>query len=148
MKSVMAMKSSNGWSNKWKPEWWEQKRLEKLNPLRFQNPLVLLSSSSFYREITLCYSFRFNSRNGMTPLHLSVWHSLRAEVISAFKTLREYVKNYHRVFDLACIDHKGMPEHPARTCTLEYKEGAICWGVVYCVRGVEEKKRFPMKDLR
>lgn len=26
----------------------------------------------------------------------------------------------------ACIDHRGTPEHPARTCTLEYKEGAIC----------------------
>ena len=26
----------------------------------------------------------------------------------------------------ACIDHRGTPEHPARTCTLEQKEGAIC----------------------
>ena len=26
----------------------------------------------------------------------------------------------------ACIDHRGTPEHPARTCTLEENEGAIC----------------------
>lgn len=25
-----------------------------------------------------------------------------------------------------CIDHRGTPEHPARTCTLEYKEGGVC----------------------
>ncbi|MFS7928270.1 putative glutathione-specific gamma-glutamylcyclotransferase, gamma-glutamyl cyclotransferase [Helianthus anomalus] len=58
-----------------------------------------------------------------------------------------YIKNYRRVFDLACIDHRGTPEHPARTCTLEYKEGAICWGAVYCVRGDEEKERLAMAYL-
>ncbi|KAJ9537417.1 hypothetical protein OSB04_030150 [Centaurea solstitialis] len=58
-----------------------------------------------------------------------------------------YIKNYRRVFDLACIDHRGTPEHPARTCTLEYKEGAICWGAVYCVRGGEEKERLAMAYL-
>lgn len=26
----------------------------------------------------------------------------------------------------ACIDHRGTPEHPARTCTLEYSEGSLC----------------------
>ena len=64
------------------------------------------------------------------------------------------IKDYRRVFDLgthillyysilnvishaivsdgfvfnvsACIDHRGTPEHPARTCTLEHKEGAVC----------------------
>ncbi|XP_076922850.1 gamma-glutamylcyclotransferase 2-1-like [Bidens hawaiensis] len=58
-----------------------------------------------------------------------------------------YIKDYRRVFDLACIDHRGTPEHPARTCTLEYKEGAICWGAVYCVKGSEEKERLAMKYL-
>ncbi|KAI3505523.1 hypothetical protein L1887_27654 [Cichorium endivia] len=58
-----------------------------------------------------------------------------------------YIKNYGRVFDLACIDHRGTPDHPARTCTLEYKEGAICWGAVYCVRGGEEKERLAMAYL-
>ncbi|CAH1437849.1 unnamed protein product [Lactuca virosa] len=39
----------------------------------------------------------------------------------------------------AFIDHRGTPEDPARTCTLEYKEGAVCWGALYCVKGGEEK---------
>uniref|UniRef100_A0A7N0TU28 Gamma-glutamylcyclotransferase n=1 Tax=Kalanchoe fedtschenkoi TaxID=63787 RepID=A0A7N0TU28_KALFE len=55
--------------------------------------------------------------------------------------------DYRRVFDLACIDHRGTPEHPARTCTLEEKEGAICWGAAYCVRGSPEKRRAAMKYL-
>ncbi|XP_039120220.1 gamma-glutamylcyclotransferase 2-1-like isoform X2 [Dioscorea cayenensis subsp. rotundata] len=51
-----------------------------------------------------------------------------------------YIKDYRRVFDLACIDHRGTPENPARTCTLEAKEGAVCWGAAYCVRGIEREK--------
>ncbi|KAK1367629.1 Gamma-glutamylcyclotransferase [Heracleum sosnowskyi] len=58
-----------------------------------------------------------------------------------------YIKNYKRVFDLACIDHRGTPEHPARTCTLEYDEGAICWGAAYCIRGGPEKERAAMEYL-
>lgn len=26
----------------------------------------------------------------------------------------------------ACFDHRGTPENPARTCTLEGSKGAIC----------------------
>ncbi|KAL0903345.1 hypothetical protein M5K25_027718 [Dendrobium thyrsiflorum] len=58
-----------------------------------------------------------------------------------------FIKDYKRVFDLACIDHRGTPEHPARTCTLEYKEGAVCWGVAYCVKGGFEKEREAMQYL-
>lgn len=58
-----------------------------------------------------------------------------------------FIKDYRRVFDLACIDHRGTPEHPARTCTLEYKEGAICWGAAYSVRGGPEKERKAMEYL-
>ncbi|KAJ8528401.1 hypothetical protein K7X08_022093 [Anisodus acutangulus] len=58
-----------------------------------------------------------------------------------------YIKDYKRVFDLACIDHRGTPEHPARTCTLEESEGAICWGAVYCVRGGLEKEKKAMEYL-
>ncbi|KAL8106980.1 gamma-glutamylcyclotransferase 2-1-like isoform X1 [Apium graveolens] len=58
-----------------------------------------------------------------------------------------YIKNYKRVFDLACIDHRGTPEHPARTCTLEFDEGAICWGAAYCIRGGPEKERAAMEYL-
>jgi cation transport regulator ChaC len=58
-----------------------------------------------------------------------------------------FIKDYRRVFDLACIDHRGTPEHPARTCTLEQKEGDICWGAAYCVRGGPERERLAMEYL-
>ncbi|KAL0658610.1 hypothetical protein Bca4012_079195 [Brassica carinata] len=58
-----------------------------------------------------------------------------------------YIKDYKLVFDLACIDHRGTPEHPARTCTLEKSAGAICWGVAYCVRGGPEKEKLAMEYL-
>lgn len=58
-----------------------------------------------------------------------------------------FIKDYRRVFDLACIDHRGTPEHPARTCTLEKIEGTICWGAAYCVRGGPEKERLAMEYL-
>lgn len=58
-----------------------------------------------------------------------------------------YIKDYRRVFDLACIDHRGTPEHPARTCTLESKEGEVCWGIAYCVKGGIEKERTAMQYL-
>ncbi|KAE9603757.1 putative glutathione-specific gamma-glutamylcyclotransferase, gamma-glutamyl cyclotransferase [Lupinus albus] len=58
-----------------------------------------------------------------------------------------FIKDYRRVFDLACIDHRGTPELPARTCTLEEKEGAICWGIAYCVRGGPEKENLAMQYL-
>nr|POE99834.1 gamma-glutamylcyclotransferase 2-2 [Quercus suber] len=57
-----------------------------------------------------------------------------------------YIKDYRRVFDLACIDHRGTPEHPARTCTLEQKEGAICWGAAYRVEGDPERERLAMEE--
>ncbi|MGV7400500.1 gamma-glutamylcyclotransferase, partial [Mycobacterium kansasii] len=58
-----------------------------------------------------------------------------------------YIKDYRRVFDLACIDHRGTPEHPARTCTLEYSEGSICWGAAYCVKGGPEVEAAAMQYL-
>ncbi|KAL9230441.1 hypothetical protein vseg_005790 [Gypsophila vaccaria] len=58
-----------------------------------------------------------------------------------------YVKDYRRVFDLACIDHRGTPEHPARTCTLEYSEGSICWGAAYCVSGGPDVEAEAMQYL-
>ncbi|PIN02595.1 putative cation transporter [Handroanthus impetiginosus] len=58
-----------------------------------------------------------------------------------------FIKDYRRVFDLACIDHRGTPEHPARICTLEESKGAVCWGAAYCVRGGPEKEAAAMKYL-
>ncbi|KAL5665382.1 hypothetical protein ACJX0J_025490, partial [Zea mays] len=51
-----------------------------------------------------------------------------------------FIKGYKRTFNLACIDHRGTPEHPARTCTLETDDEAICWGIAYCVKGGPEKE--------
>lgn len=58
-----------------------------------------------------------------------------------------FVKDYRRVFDLACIDHRGTPQNPARTCTLEANKGAICWGVAYCVKGGIEREKEAMQYL-
>eukprot|EP00262_Sarcandra_glabra_P007964 TRINITY_DN21125_c0_g1_i1.p1 TRINITY_DN21125_c0_g1~~TRINITY_DN21125_c0_g1_i1.p1 ORF type:complete len:232 (-),score=41.12 TRINITY_DN21125_c0_g1_i1:113-808(-) len=58
-----------------------------------------------------------------------------------------FIKDYKRVFDLACIDHRGTPENPARTCTLEAEEGAVCWGAAYCVKGGIERARAAMEYL-
>lgn len=58
-----------------------------------------------------------------------------------------YIKDYKRTFDVACIDHRGTPELPARTCSLEYDPGSICWGVAYCVRGGLEKEKTAMEYL-
>ncbi|XP_031478282.1 gamma-glutamylcyclotransferase 2-2-like [Nymphaea colorata] len=57
-----------------------------------------------------------------------------------------YIKGYRRVFNLACIDHRGTPERPARISTLEAVEGAVCWGAAYCIKGVE-KERAAMEYL-
>ena len=58
-----------------------------------------------------------------------------------------FIKDYRRVFDLACIDHRGTPENPARTCTLEAKKGAVCWGAAYGVKGSSEKERVALQYL-
>ncbi|KAJ8561283.1 hypothetical protein K7X08_027473 [Anisodus acutangulus] len=53
--------------------------------------------------------------------------------------------DHWRVFDLACIDHRGIPEKPARTCTLDESKGAICWGGAYCVQGGPEIEKKAME---
>ncbi|PSS11776.1 Gamma-glutamylcyclotransferase [Actinidia chinensis var. chinensis] len=60
-----------------------------------------------------------------------------------------FIKDYKRIFDLgkSCIDHRGTPENPARTCTLERNEGAVCWGAAFCVRGSPQKEKAAMEYL-
>ncbi|KAH9305959.1 hypothetical protein KI387_010363, partial [Taxus chinensis] len=58
-----------------------------------------------------------------------------------------FIKGNRRVFDLACIDHRGTPEFPARICTLQAQEGAICWGTAYRVRGDREKENLALEYL-
>ncbi|KAH8514477.1 hypothetical protein H0E87_007342, partial [Populus deltoides] len=56
-----------------------------------------------------------------------------------------FIKDYKRVFDLVCIDHKGTPKSPARTCVLENVKGALCLGAAYYVRGGPERERLAME---
>ncbi|XP_078433904.1 gamma-glutamylcyclotransferase 2-2-like [Wolffia australiana] len=58
-----------------------------------------------------------------------------------------FIKDHKRAFTVACIDHRGTPENPARTLNLERSEGSICWGVAYCIKGGSEKERDAMKYL-
>nr|CAB3446565.1 unnamed protein product [Digitaria exilis]CAB3449748.1 unnamed protein product [Digitaria exilis] len=58
-----------------------------------------------------------------------------------------FIRGYKRTFNLACIDHRGTPEHPARTCTLETDEEAICWGIAYCVKGGIDREQKAMQYL-
>ncbi|THU60515.1 hypothetical protein C4D60_Mb07t13600 [Musa balbisiana] len=63
------------------------------------------------------------------------------------KRIVGFIKDYERVFNLACIDHRGTPANPARTCTLEAKKGAVCWGSAYCVKGDREKEKAAIQYL-
>lgn len=58
-----------------------------------------------------------------------------------------FIKGYRRVFDVACFDHRGTPQHPARICALEQYDGAVCWGAAYCVRGGAENEKAAMEYL-
>lgn len=58
-----------------------------------------------------------------------------------------FIKGYRRVFQLACIDHRGTPEFPARSCTLIEEEGALCWGTAFCVNGGPEKEKLVIEYL-
>lgn len=46
-----------------------------------------------------------------------------------------YVRNYSRLFLQGSTDHRGTPEAPGRTVTLEYCENAITWGAAYSIEG-------------
>ncbi|CAN6877177.1 unnamed protein product, partial [Brassica oleracea] len=90
----------------------------------------------------------FNVQDGIVVLWVFGYGSLIWNPGFDFdEKLIGYIKDYKRVFDFACIDHRGAPEHPARTCTLEKSAGAICWGAAYCVRGGPEKEKLAMEYL-
>lgn len=52
-----------------------------------------------------------------------------------------FIKGYRRAFHLACFEHRGTPELPARVATLESDDAAICWGYAFCVKEAEAAKR-------
>ncbi|KAJ9673649.1 hypothetical protein PVL29_023294 [Vitis rotundifolia] len=51
-----------------------------------------------------------------------------------------FIKGYRRVFYQGSTDHRGTPEYPGRTVTLEPAEGEICWGVAYKVSKEEDEQ--------
>ncbi|KAL6838348.1 hypothetical protein ACP4OV_031852 [Aristida adscensionis] len=51
-----------------------------------------------------------------------------------------FVRDHRRVFYQGSTDHRGTPEFPGRTVTLEHQPGATCWGVAYKVSSEQDKK--------
>ncbi|KAH1215958.1 hypothetical protein AAZX31_13G064400 [Glycine max] len=49
-----------------------------------------------------------------------------------------FIKGYRRVFYQGSTDHRGTPEFPGRTVTLEPAEGEICWGAAYKIAKKED----------
>ncbi|XP_048130023.1 gamma-glutamylcyclotransferase 2-3 isoform X2 [Rhodamnia argentea] len=51
-----------------------------------------------------------------------------------------FIRNYRRVFYQGSTDHRGTPEFPGRTVTLEPAEGEVCWGVAYRISDEEDQR--------
>uniref|UniRef100_A0A0E0DEW5 glutathione-specific gamma-glutamylcyclotransferase n=1 Tax=Oryza meridionalis TaxID=40149 RepID=A0A0E0DEW5_9ORYZ len=51
-----------------------------------------------------------------------------------------FVRDYRRVFYQGSTDHRGTPEFPGRTVTLEHQPGATCWGVAYKISTEQDKQ--------
>eukprot|EP01025_Chloroclados_australasicus_P036189 TRINITY_DN3681_c0_g1_i2.p1 TRINITY_DN3681_c0_g1~~TRINITY_DN3681_c0_g1_i2.p1 ORF type:complete len:192 (-),score=22.70 TRINITY_DN3681_c0_g1_i2:253-828(-) len=58
-----------------------------------------------------------------------------------------YIKNYRRVFYQGSTDHRGTPEAPGRTVTVEPLEGALTWGAAYQLAGDENEQQKTLKYL-
>ncbi|KAE9464513.1 hypothetical protein C3L33_03639, partial [Rhododendron williamsianum] len=76
---------------------------------------LLLANGAFVEPKQMC--------NGMTPLHLAVWHSLRAEDCSTVKTLLEYNA------DCSAEDNEGMTplNHLSQGPGSEKLRELLCW---------------------
>ncbi|KAF3646329.1 putative cation transport regulator-like protein 2-like isoform 2 [Capsicum annuum] len=51
-----------------------------------------------------------------------------------------FIKGYRRVFYQGSTDHRGTPEFPGRTATLEPAEGEVCWGMAYKITKKEDQE--------
>ncbi|EFN57632.1 hypothetical protein CHLNCDRAFT_12490, partial [Chlorella variabilis] len=52
-----------------------------------------------------------------------------------------YIRGWRRVFHQGSTDHRGVPEAPGRTVTLERCEGAVTWGAAFRLAGDAEQRR-------
>ncbi|CAA0840836.1 ChaC-like family protein [Striga hermonthica] len=50
-----------------------------------------------------------------------------------------FIKDYRRVFYQGSTDHRGTPEFPGRTVTLQPAKGENCWGAAYKITNKEDK---------
>ncbi|XP_042004887.1 gamma-glutamylcyclotransferase 2-3 [Salvia splendens] len=50
-----------------------------------------------------------------------------------------FINDYRRVFYQGSTDHRGTPEFPGRTVTLEPAEGEVCWGAAYKITNKEDQ---------
>ncbi|WCJ44627.1 Glutathione-specific gamma-glutamylcyclotransferase 2 [Euphorbia peplus] len=51
-----------------------------------------------------------------------------------------FIKGYRRLFYQGSTDHRGTPEYPGRTVTLEPADGEICWGAAYKISNKEDEE--------
>ncbi|KAI4307283.1 hypothetical protein L6164_030487 [Bauhinia variegata] len=51
-----------------------------------------------------------------------------------------FIKGYRRVFHQGSTDHRGTPEYPGRTVTLEPAQEELCWGVAYKISKKEDQE--------
>nr|GEV45809.1 gamma-glutamylcyclotransferase 2-3 isoform X1 [Tanacetum cinerariifolium] len=51
-----------------------------------------------------------------------------------------FIKDYRRVFYQGSTDHRGTPEYPGRTVTLEPAQGERCWGAAYKISRKEDQQ--------
>lgn len=51
-----------------------------------------------------------------------------------------FIKDYRRVFYQGSTDHRGTPEYPGRTVTLEPAKGEFCWGAAYKISKKEDQE--------
>ncbi|XP_050366101.1 gamma-glutamylcyclotransferase 2-3 [Argentina anserina] len=51
-----------------------------------------------------------------------------------------FIREYRRVFYQGSTDHRGTPEFPGRTVTLEPAEGEVCWGAAYKISKKEDQE--------
>ncbi|XP_065881124.1 gamma-glutamylcyclotransferase 2-3 [Euphorbia lathyris] len=51
-----------------------------------------------------------------------------------------FINGYRRLFHQGSTDHRGTPEYPGRTVTLEPADGEVCWGVAYKISNKEDEE--------